>query len=210
MIPWNDAATLLKDTIQSLALEASDPLFVADFTAVYRDEAHENVHPIVQLELVLQITSSSDVMTGERRTFDQAANGGLGELTSTMHGMRDFTLNVQARSYDLSYSAWAITYLERVRTRIWRSSVLEALIAQNIAPFATSPIVDLQGKEDGHALSVANLDIRLRLSFTDTPQTGLGWIEKILLTSHVKKPDGTEYSAPPNVTDLQIPPPPPA
>jgi hypothetical protein len=205
VIPWNAAATLLKSTIQSIALEASDPLYAADFQAAYRDTARENVHPVVQLELVLQITSSSDVMTGERFTFDPAANGGNGELISTMHGMRDFTLNVQARSYDLSYSAWAITYLERIRTRIWRSSVREALIANGIAPFDLGPILDVQGKEDGHALSVANLDIHMRLSFTDTPQLGTGWFEKITLTSHVKKPDGTEYPAPPNVTALPLP-----
>lgn len=205
MIPWNATAALLKSTIRSIALESSDPLYAADFEATYRDQARENVHPVVQLELVLQITASSDVMTGERRTFDPTANGGNGELISTMHGMRDFTLNVQARSYDLSYSAWAITYLERIRTRIWRSSVLDALIANDIAPFDTGPVVDLQGKEDGHALSVANLDIRMRLSFTDTPQVGLDWFDKIELTSRIQKPDGTEYPAPPNVTALPLP-----
>jgi len=205
MIPWGNAAQLLKTTIQSLALESADPLYAADFQAVYADQAREGVHPGVQCELVLEITSSTDVMTGERRVFDPAANGGQGDLSSAMHGMREFTLNVQAKSYDLTYSAWAIAYLERIRTRIWRSSTLEALIAADIAPFDTGPINKVDGKVDGHALSVANLDIRMRLSFSDTPQIGLGWIEKIELTSHIKKPDGTEYPVPPNVTALPIP-----
>jgi hypothetical protein len=205
-VPWNSAGELLKSTIKSIALEPSDPLYAADFQPVFRDQAHENVHPGVQLELVLSITSSTDVGTGERREYDPAANGGLGAIVETMHGMRDFVLNVQARSFDVSFSTWAMTYLERIRTRIWRQSVMSALIENRIAPFSTGPITSVEGKEDGHALSIANLDLFMRLSFEDTATLNTGWFEKIELTSHIQKPDGTEYPAPPNVNDLQIPP----
>lgn len=199
---WATLAPLLKSTITSLALDATDPLWQG---AEFHDQQHTFVGPGSQVQIDLKITTSAATSNVERFTYDPTANGGNGDLSSSMQGMRDFTLNVQVRSFDLRYAMWAQEYAERIRTRIWRSSVTDMLIANNVTPVKMGPIVTVDGKEDGQALSVCNLDMFFRAGFTDTPVTGLGWIQSIVLTSHVKNPGGTEYSVPPNLLNLPIP-----
>lgn len=199
---WATLAPLFKSTITSLALDTTDPLWQG---AEFHDQQHTFVGPGAQVQIDLKITSmSATTEKVERLTFDQTANGGVGALTSVMHGMRDLTLNVQFRSFDLRYDMWAHEYAERVRTRIWRSTVTDTLIAQNLTPVRMGPITDVAGKEDGQAVSVCNLDMFFRAGFADTPVTGLNWIQSIVLTSHTKNPGGIEYPVPPNFSNLSI------
>jgi hypothetical protein len=182
---WSTLAPVLRSTITSLALDATDPLF----EAVWRDGQRPFVAPSVAAEIVLRVTSVKDVTTAERYTYTPSPAG----LSSAMHGIREFTLNVQARSYDLSYSHLAIEYAERIRTRIKRRSVLDTLLPYGCTYVSSGPIADLEGREDGQALSIANVDLFMRAGFEDTSETGLGWIETISLTSHVLNAAGVEY-----------------
>jgi hypothetical protein len=206
---WATLAPLLKSTITSLALRATDPLYSARFEAEYHDQRKKFTPPVTKASIDLKLTSSTDTFTEERSTFDPAANGGLGAQTTSLHGMRDFVLNVQCKSYDLAYAHWAHEYAERIRTRIQARAVRDALIGQNLTLVRCGAIIDLDGKEDGHAQSIANLDLFFRAGFEDATPGSVNWIESILLTSHVKNPAGVEYPAPPNVTDDLIPDPAP-
>lgn len=204
---WADLAPLLKSTITSLALDTTDPLWQG---AEWRTQQHAFVSPSTQVQIDMKITVSADITSKvERFAFDPAANGGAGDLSSSMHGMRNFTLNVQIKSYDATYAMWANEYAERIRTRIWRSGVTDVLIARNLTPVSMGAITDVPGKEDGQALSVVNFDMFFRAGFTDAPVTGVGWIDSILLTSHVSNPGGVEYPAPPNFVNAPLPPPAP-
>lgn len=203
---WANLAPLLKSTITACALRATDPLYSAAFTAEYKDQAKQLVNAMTQASIDLRITSTTDTLTGERWTFDPAANAGVGDLSSAMHGMRDFTLNVQCKSYDLTYAAWAHEYAERIRTRMHSRAVRDALLAGgDVTLVNAGKVQSVDGKEDGEAVSVASLDLFMRAGFVDAPLGGLNWIQTIILTSHVKKPDGTEYPVPPNVTNVALP-----
>lgn len=193
-------APFLATTITNIALDVADPLF----KVVYRDQKRPFVAPSKAVEIVLRVTSSRDVTTEERYTFTP---GPVASLSSKMHGIREFTLNVQARSYDLTFARWAIEYLERIRTRIQRRSVRDLMIAQNVVHYGSSPITDAEGKEDGQALSIGNLDLFMRAGFEDgVTETGLGWIETIELTSHITNPAGVEYPREAlNFTDVIMP-----
>ncbi len=187
----------------SLALATPD----ATFKARFRDVKRPFVSPTAKLELVLSIPSSRAVTTHERLT--QAPGAQPGDpvmLTSTMHGIREFTFNVQARSYELAFDRWGHTYLERIRTRMHRRSVRDALRVHDVGLIAAGPILEFETKQDGHALSVCNLDLFMRCGFEDDAETGLDWIETIDLTSHVSSEGGTEYEQPAgNFTDEIMP-----
>jgi hypothetical protein len=193
-------APFLADLIGSLALDDADPLF----KAVYRDQKRPFVSPTVKAEIVLKVTSSRETLTNERYT---QTPGPVVTLSSKMHGIREFTLNVQAKSYDLTYARWAHEYLERIRTRIQKRSVKDLMVAQNLACYGRGAIQDVEGKEDGQALSVANLDLFMRAGFEDgVGDPGLDWIETISLTSHVANEAGAEYAREAgNWTDVTMP-----
>ena len=197
---WNTLAPVLRDTITSLALNAPD----AKFKARYRDTKEALVSPTVKLAVVLTIPTSREVETHERLVLVDDA------LTSTIHGIREFTLNVQARSYELDFNRWAMVVLERIRSRIHKRSVRDTLLAANVVCYQTGAIRELEQKQDGRALSVANLDLFMRAGFEDTPEAGLDWIETIELTSHVTSEGGIEYERPAgNFTNEIIPAPAP-
>lgn len=195
---WATLAPTLKSVITSIALQTSDPLWSSDWL----DQQRPFASPTTQAEILLRIPTSRAVHDETRRVYDV----GTQSIIATDHGVREFTLNVQARSYDLSYAAWAHEYLERIRTRIMRETPRAALLAAGVVLVERGPIVQVDGEVDGRALSVANLDLFMRAGFEDTPQTGLGWIEKIELTTHVKDSGGVELDHPPNLTEVLIPP----
>lgn len=190
---WAEIAPVLLSTVQSLALRQTDPLWKAEWI----DSKRTFGSPKSKVKIFLEVTSSREELTEERSVF---VPGSPGSITRTQHGSREFTLNIQAKSYSQEYVDWAHEYAERIRTRIQRKTVLATLRAANVALVRVGEIRDMSYDEDGIALSVANLDVIMRAAFADDPQTGLGWIETIELTSHVQNPAGVEYPAPPNGT----------
>lgn len=195
---WATLAPTLKSAITSIALDAADPLWSAEWA----EQAQPLVSPTVQAEILLRIPTSRAVYDETRRTYDANTQ----TITAVDHGLREFTLSIQARSYDLTYAAWAHEYCERIRTRIMRETPRATLLAAGVVLVERGPIVQVEATVDGRALSAANLDLFMRAGFEDAPQTGLGWIEKIELTTQVKNTDGVVLPTPPNVTDLLIPP----
>jgi hypothetical protein len=193
---WADIAPVLKSVIESIALEASDPLWATQWAA----QQAPFMSPTVQADIVLRIPISRALYDEKRSTFDAVAQ----TVTRTNHGVREFTLNVQARSWDHSYATWALEYCERVRTRITRDVPRAALLAANVVLVERGNIQEVSATVDGRELSAANLDLFMRAGFEDS-ETGLGWIETIELTTHVKNAAGVELSAPPNLQAVTLP-----
>lgn len=189
---WSEIADTLRSVIASVALETADPLWSTE----WRDQKQTFASPTVQAKIVLHITSSADLMTEERYDEDNV---------SELHGMRNFTLNVQAKSYNLEYEQWAFEYAERIRTRLRRATPRAALLAANVALVSAGPILSLKAIEDGHAVSVANLDLFMRCGFTDRDATPTGWIESLELTTHLSSP-ADEWPVPPNLIAELLPP----
>jgi hypothetical protein len=187
---WATLAPFIKTTITGLALDVADPLWTG---AKFRDQKRPFISPTLGAEIVIRIAQSRVVAGDERATFTP---GSPGSLSIAMHGIREFTVNVQAKSHKLEYAGWCHEYLERIRTRIMRRSVRDAMLVQNLICYEAGPIIELEGKEDGAALSVGSLDLFMRAGFVDTAETGQNWIETIELTSHVSDEGGTEYEQP--------------
>jgi hypothetical protein len=196
---WAAIAPVLLSVIQSIALETSDPLWSVEWARQQRAFGS----PTVQAGVYLKITSSRPVFDEVRFKFHAPSN----TVKDVIHGMRDFTLNVQCKSYSHAYADWAHEYAERIRTRMNRNAVRNSLIAVNTVFLEAGVITDVNGEEDGRELSLANLDLFFRAGFEDEPATGLNWIEKLELTSHLKSPDGVELPHPPNLTEALLPPP---
>jgi hypothetical protein len=197
---WAEIAPVLLAQVQGLALQTSDPLWSAE----WRDEKQEFASPTVQAKIELEITSAAPVFQETRQTEGAAPDF---NTILTEHGMREFTLNVQCKSYDSRYEFWAFEYAERIRTRIRRQAVREALKTVNTAFLSSSAITRLEHDEDGHRVRTANLDLFFRAGFEDSEGAEVvGWIESIALTSRIKDVDGTVLPTPPNFTDLRIPP----
>lgn len=186
---WNTITPVLRDVITSLALNTPD----TTFKATYRDMQKPIVSPTAKLAIELTIPTSRDTTTHERET---TTPGPVQVLTSTMHGIREFTLNVRVKSYELDFNRWAMIVAERIRTRINRRSIQDQLLAVNVGYYNAGVIRELSAKQDGHALSVVDLDLFMRVGFEDTPETDLNWIETIELTSHVTSEGGIEYEQP--------------
>lgn len=156
---WQAVAPVLQSMITGLALQTADAFFQG---GEWSNQRHAFVEPGLQMQLELRITSSAFTARGTNYQ-----DNGDGTSSAVMGGMRDFILNVQAKSYDQAYDHWAHEYAERIRTRIFRDSVQATLAASSIVVWDAADILDLPGVEDGQATSVASLDLKCRAGFLD-------------------------------------------
>lgn len=194
MLDWATIYPELRSLIKDLsgAAEENDVLV--------SERKRPFVHPINEFQITLRVTSLSDLQEDEYR-YEEV----LGELQEYIFGQRRVVMQVRVEHYEDEDSGWSFTIAERIRTRLYRSSSVDRLRAVNVSIIDLGTIQNFSAPEaDDHILGVAVFDFNFQAAFLDTDDNPVGFIDKILLTSHLKGSDGVELPEPPNVDDLLI------
>lgn len=202
MIFWVELLPKLSKLITELACETHDPLWCAQ-GAEWRDRAHSFISPDTALQIDLKITNSNgDSNWGTR--YEDAG----GSDRAIFGGMRSFVLNLQCKGYDPEFHKWAVVYAERILSNLQRDETLERLESEfSVNFYEYGSINDVSGVEDGHALTVANLDLFGYAGFSDDPKTA-ALVPRFTSIVFSSKLDGYTAGQPPNIVNAVVPEPP--
>ena len=188
-----DWATLNQTVLGILSELAVDPVTDAPaFRAVWKDRPQEAISPIYQAQLLCKMTRVDAFCEDEQRFgFDpiaiDPASGLPGLLTSSLDGMRDITLQLQAMTLETSDSFWCMSVLERIRIGIYRQRYIDRMRdVANAAFYDYGHAIDVSAPIDGRMRSIGTMDLFIAAAFTDLDTVGsYGWIEKVDLTSQI-------------------------
>ena len=143
---------------------------------------------------ILCFISSIRSMVGESltRTYNSGAATGE-EIEYTVEGQRQFSLEVQCRTYSQESGEDAAHYTNLIRDRLRFPS---AQAAFRLADIAFAEIIGsgyLASPQDMRDVSVSNLDLLMNASFSaeDAP---IGYIATVKATSNFLGPDGNPVS----------------
>lgn len=199
MIAWNVVAPALRTLFSGLALAtAASPAF----RALWRDGNAEFTHPQVQRTLTLRVTRVSDV-DGAR----QYVTNDDEELEEHIVGMREFTIEIRVDSHEHAedQAAWALSMLERVRTGLYFTRAINALLAVNVGIVRLGDVRDVSYRYDKRRINAAMFEATFNAGFDLTDvDAAANWFETVLLTTDFQRADGTSLPTPPNVFEHEI------
>lgn len=176
MLNWSAICPAL---IQAFTAAASDqPESPAPpWTAEWADRARTLMHPDVGLALTLRVTSCVTINEDEDRID---ADG-----VETQCGLRRFVVNVRAESTEDEDAASALQAVERVRTRIRRRKIADALLAVDVALIEVGSTQNVSATFDGRVWSIASLDVTFCAAINDTDPVPTGVIARVVLTTAI-------------------------
>jgi hypothetical protein len=176
--------------------------FVA-FTAEWKEGPRSFVHPEQGFSLLLKVTNVSAFSIEDEVLRDVV----LGELVETIVGQRKFVLQLQVIFPEHTDERWAFAVTERIRTRLRRSRIIDALYAVNVSIVSIGNSIKVSFLDRGRVVSAATMDITCATVAIDTDDQSGGWIDYVVLDSHYQETAGVDLPNPAlNYTDLEIPP----
>jgi hypothetical protein len=119
--------------------------------------------------------------------------------TVTISGARRFTFTVRFETQDGSDSGIAVTYADRLRARIRRRSIADALRAAEVSVATIQDTQTIDGvKSQSRVLSVAVVDLIMNGVENDVDTTeGAGdWVKQASMTGTLTNADGTKTTVP--------------
>lgn len=193
MIAWSDICPVLVQVFTSIATDQ----VAVPWKAEWADRHRDYVHPEQELALVLKVTSCVNIGEDEDRYgFDKTPVEGEDEedwpedLYLNQVGLRRFIVNVQAEVTEDTDSKFAIATLERVRTRIRRPDVLDALEDVNVALIEAGTTQNISAAFDKRIWSIASLDVTFCAAVNDDGLTNgsgpVGWIERVVISTNIR------------------------
>lgn len=179
MLPWSSIAPELKSLFSDLAFSGV-PGLRQPFSAQWHDEQRSFTNVQVKTDLLLRVTSVRQPAGEDSRTFEMDTTPSGERLIEVLQGDRYITLNVHVESLDHSPELWAWMTIERIRTRLDRTTTHQRLRAINLGLVRVLTATALPKPRDGRAVSLATMDVLLVAGFRDVDTTGaLSWIERI-------------------------------
>lgn len=208
MMRWSQICPVLIDVFTRCALQPGEAERAMSldkpWSAAWEERADNNgfVDPEIGHTLSVKITSCVGVGNDELRyQFDEDDD----DLYEEVVGQRRFVVNVQSESEEQSDDLWALAVLERIRTRIQRTSSTTRLSAVDVALVEVGPSRDITGTADKRRVSRASMDVTFLASVSEMDPEPVGWIEHVLLTTEFSE-GGELLPSPPNVINEAIPP----
>jgi hypothetical protein len=141
--------------------------------------------PLVGVTLTMRITTVAGIGGGDESRFEEAADA----LQETLFGLRKVTLNLQCEASQISDAQWALSVLERIRTRMSRTRVIDRLLDMNVGVIEMLAARDISSRARQHTLSRASLDILLTLVASDEDPVTTGVIASVVIEGTVKDAD---------------------
>lgn len=199
MLAWDQIFPVLMDLFSDLSLGDVPEAETSSFNAQWHEQQRVFTHQGARTELLLQVTNITTPGGEDDRIFEMVEVGGETILAEKLKGDRLITLNVRVESLEQESPLWAWDTMERIRTRLDRTSSHARLRQVNLALVKTMEAVGLPDPEDERILSIVSMDVLFCAGFEDVDLSGaLQWIERVELTSSVRDTDGKELPAPLN------------
>ena len=202
MIGWPDIAPVL---LEQFTLAVKDrTLGDAGFSAQWWTGKVGFISDLQRFSLDLKMTRLRGIGEDETRTeFDEGSE----TLAVSQTGQRAFTIQASVIYADRSDDFFAMTALDRLRTRLRRRSAIDAMLAVGVAFASFGDAIKAPFKDGGRWLNAAVMDVNLLAVVNDVVETPDGgeWIDAVEITSHVEGVDGIELPVPPNVVEDLIP-----
>lgn len=179
----------------------------------HRSDADFLEPPVVELQLLSITQPAPDSVEYE---YDDEAPVGdpeaepdpvIGEeLIVTVSGLRQLVVQVTVRSAEQTSVLQAAIYLEQLRSGLRKPSVLDALGVAGIGVIRAEQILiaDAPSYDEDRWESVGSFDVVLSAAENLTDSSGT-YIESVILSSDIDRPDGTALPAPPQFVDEEIP-----
>lgn len=152
--------------------------------------------PLRGVTLTMRITTVAGIGRDEIR-YEAAGQ----DLQETIYGLRRVTLNLQCEAAHIDDSQWAVSVLERIRTRMARRRVFRRLCELNVGVIEILPARDISSRSRQHTLSRGSMDLLLTMVASDRDPVITGVITTVIITSKLQDVDGQLLPTPPNYTD---------
>lgn len=198
------------------------PLETPPWSAEWKERSATFVHPLVKARLELQITSvvgvgnddsrkeelDTGVVAGEAAGLppEEIVPSGQTDLFETVVGLRRFVVQAQAWVPENTDSWSAHHIIERLRTRMDFDSSRQSLLAVNVDFTDVGASRPMNARKDGKLWSVVSIDFTFTAGINETDPIPLGWIERIVLSSHEQHAPGNEVSASLRMIEETLPP----
>lgn len=202
MIGWTTINPVLLDVFRECALDTARS--GDKFKAEWKDRPASFMDPAQKLALLLKVTNVAELAEDETR-YDETTTGGITTVTSSQTGQRKFTLQVQALVPEQTDEQWCMATLERVRMRLRRPRVLEQLLDVDVALISCGPAIPVQFKDKGRVFSSGTMDVVFGAVANEDDPISSGWIQYLVISSHVQNNDGIELPTGQQMVDVQIP-----
>jgi hypothetical protein len=159
--------------------------------------------------VLLSWVSGAGVGVDETRYEDSGATAPAANMVPVLTGARVAVLQVAVETLSQAPDAPnARALCERLRDRLRRPSSLAALKAANLGLIDAQVITVADAKRDQRFNARAVVEVRFNATSFDRDADGaVSSIERVVLTSHVAKPDGAQLPAELQMTAEEIPPP---
>lgn len=207
---WSTVNPGLVALFTELAMPASG-LQSPAWAAAWRDrpqKAAPVTGPLKGVTLTLRIASVVGIGDDDRRMVEVPTSDPPtifdGELQETIYGLRRVTLNLQCRSNESTDAQWAMSVLERIRTRIRRTRSIDALLALNVGFVRAMQALDISAKQDQHTQSRASMDLILTMVASDEDPIPTGWIQTLDISSRIQDVSGATLPVPPNFDHFTV------
>ncbi len=207
-VAWEVLNPAVLSLVESIAVDANG----GTLTAEHKDRARKLLSTQQKRALTLQILNVIGLGDDEERSEDVAsgATGAdapwAGKLRRSVVGHRKVTYRLVCDALENTDKAWAWGTIERVRTRLRRTTSLDALARVDAALNSVGQSLEANFRHDKRIVNRVLLDFALNVRVNDVEEAPIGWIEHVVLTSEVHDVDGALLPTPPNVDDLEIPP----
>ena len=206
MIPWS--------TLNPLVLSILARIGVGDgFEVEHADRPRKMVsvqHKRTITLKVLTVVGLGDDEERREQIADDATGADAkwaGKLRVTSVGHRRVTYQLTCDALENTDQAWAWDTIERIRTRLLRTSTREQLNAINAAVIRNriGAGVEANFKLDNRIVSRVVMDFALNVWISDVETDPTGWIEFAVVTSEPSDLDGTLLPDALRVINEQIP-----
>lgn len=219
MIAWTQVAPVLIALFTKAAVTQITspggvhlPYETPEWNAEWKNRRGPFIHPGQQLSLQLKVTSV--VGKGwDENSFEELDTGtavgeaptGLTNVYEVTSGLRRFTLNVQAWVTEETDALSAQGVIDRVVTRMDTTANREQLLGVNVDLTDVGATRAMEAKYDNRLWNVVSVDFVFTACFTDTDIVPVGWIERIVLTSHEQNA-GVDVQASLRMVEETLPP----
>jgi hypothetical protein len=209
VIDWETLNPAVKTLIERLAVDSRLP---AALDLEHADRSRKAMSVARKQTLTVQVLNVVSLGDDEERREDVAADATgddapwAGKLRTRIVGHRKVTYRLVCDALENSDREWAWATIERIRTRLRRSTSIDALARVDASLNHVGAAIEANFTAQSRAHNRVILDFALNVRVNDVDETPTNWIEHVVLTSEIENVDGDELPVPPNVTDLEIPP----
>jgi hypothetical protein len=201
VIGWSTIAPVLQDVFSEIAInrradgkdaQGGDPFKAEwiDGRKPWQDGKRFTITDPRGFAVGLTVTSAAAI--GEDETLRELAEDGV-TLRETQVGQRKFTLQVQALAIAGGVNAdFAIAVTERARTRLTSRRIIDRLLGVDVSVISCGPSIFLSHRDGNRMVTSATMDVVFGCTAAEDDPVSPGWIQYVVVTSHLHDTDGTE------------------